>query len=156
MFIYYTGCSSIPYQSKDFTVINCPNVFFSSENNILVNVNEGKFDLDNVNYKASLNNYGFEEKCTVGENNKYYGINILVVVEPLNPKIQKINLPIFVLLYDMEDTLVDKQFFRIQGELNYNNDFSNYEVTEIIENLSILVSKEKEVSSMTIGFVKLN
>ena len=65
-------------------------------------------------------------------------------------------MPIFVLLYDKSNKLIDKQFFKIVGNLIYSNETLDYETTDIIGNLNILLDLDKELDSITIGFVKIN
>ena len=55
----------------------------------------------------------------------------------------------------MEDKLFDSQYFRVENKLIYNNSLSKYETTNVIKNLNIYLKTNQQVSSMTIGFVKI-
>lgn len=155
IFIYHIGCSGSPDQGKKAVIIDCPRVFFSSENNVYVDGGKESIDLENVNYRASLNNYGFVGDCTSNIDYNKFNLELLIIAEPFNPKDDHINLPIFVLTYDSENILIDKQYFRIEDNLKYNNENSNYEITEVIGNLNIILELEKELDSITIGFVNI-
>ena len=89
------------------------------------------------------------------QKNNYF-IDILLLVESINLNDQTINLPIFVLLYDMDDQIIDKQYFRIQKDLNFNKMESDFQILEITDKLRISIDKEKIVSSLAIGFIKIN
>ncbi len=154
LFLLLIGCSSTQYQSKEISIIDCPRVFFSSENNVYVDSQEKDTDLENTNYKASLNNYGFVKGCFFNSISNNYNLDLLILVEPFNPINADISFPIFLLLYDFEDRLIEKQYFRVESSFSSNIETSEYEKTDIIENLNIIT--DKNVNSITIGFVKLN
>ena len=58
-------------------------------------------------------------------------------------------------MYDSDDQLLDKQYFRFIDKLYYNKNTSNYEITELIVNLYIEVDSDKKNSSTTIGFINI-
>ncbi len=155
IFIYLLGCSSIRNESTEIAVIDCPRVFFSSENKVYIDGLNDTIDLEKVNFKASLNNYGFVGDCVFDKEYNNINIDLLIITEPINPKDENVNLPIFILFYNENDELVERQFFRINSTLNYNEDTSKYETTDIIENLNIFVDNDKKFNSITIGFVKI-
>ena len=83
-------------------------------------------------------------------------LSLLILVEPFNPENNEINFPLFILLYDIDNNLIDKQFFRFNGYLKYNQNQSSYQLTEVIDNLEIFVDSKKFVNSMTVGFVEID
>tara|TARA_Y100000768_G_C23766568_1_gene581199 strand:- start:183 stop:674 length:492 start_codon:yes stop_codon:yes gene_type:complete len=151
---YLLGCSSHLNKSKESTFIDCPRVFFSSENSVFASGENEEFDLSKVNYKASLNNYGFAGNCLSNQDNNQYSIDVLMLVDPINPKNEKISLPIFALIYDNKNTIIERQYFRIEDKIEYD-ELNNFILTEVIGSLQILVNNETDVSSITIGFVKI-
>ncbi len=153
--IFLSNCSGIYNQSVKTAIIDCPRVFFSSENNIYVHGVSENIDFDDINYKATLNNYEFVKGCFSGSGIKQYNLELLILVEPLNPINEIINLPVFALIYDSDNNLIDKQYFRINSDLKYNNTLLNYEITEVITNLNINVNMEENIESITLGFVKI-
>ena len=72
-----------------------------------------------------------------------------------NPKDENISLPIFILFYNSENKLVDKQYFRLKGKINFDNETLKYNLTEIISDIDIYQKTEKNVKYLTIGFVKI-
>ncbi len=155
IFIYLIGCSDARNQNTKVLNIECPRVFFSLENNLFIDGAKESTDLEEINYKATLNNYGFVKNC-FNDSEKYnYNLDLLIIIDPINPKDEKINLPLFVLFYNMEGKLLDSQYFRVENKLIYNNSLSEYETTNVIKNLNIYLKANQKVSSMTIGFVKI-
>ena len=156
--IFFLASCSNNYldQSKETAIIECPSVYFSSENNTYIDGDYKNLDLEKVNYKASLNNYSFIGDCKSEAQNNIFKLELLILTEPINPKNDLVNLPIFVLLYDKDNNLIDRQYFRFIDNLNSSSIKSDYEVTDIIGSLSIYMDQQKDVDYMTIGFVKLN
>ena len=153
--IFLCSCSIISDNQKKPQIIECPTVFFSSENNKYINGSAENLDLEKISYKATLNNYGFVKECIFDSKTNIYNIELLILVEPINPLNAEINLPIFALMYDSDDQLLDKQYFRFIDKLYYNKNTSNYEITELIVNLYIEVDSDKKNSSTTIGFINI-
>ena len=153
--IFLFGCESLLNETNETLDISCPSIYFSEENSSYVDGDLSEMNLDKVNFKASLNNYLVQTPCFSDAYSNNYTVNLLILVEPLNPEEEDIKLPIFGILYDSQDNIVDKQFFRINSYFNYNDETSNYELKEVIINLEFLVQKDYEVNSITIGFVKI-
>ena len=150
------GCSSIQRKTAETAIIDCPIVYFSSENNVYIEGSNTEIDIEKVNYKASLNNYGFVGDCISNVDSYIFNIELLILTEPINPLDDKISLPIFALIYDLQDNLIDRRFFRIEDSLNYSDSISNYQITEVNNTLNITSGLEREVGSITIGFIKIN
>ena len=82
--------------------------------------------------------------------NNNYNLDLLILIEPLNPKENTITLPLFVILYDEKDYVIDRQYFSIQKELN-----SLDKINELYTTINLLTPKEHELYSITIGFIKI-
>ena len=156
IFILLFGCDTISKKDNEIALIDCPAVFFSTENNIFVQGDTKNLDMENIDYKASLNNYYFANNCNMSLEYKNYLLDLLFIVEPINPKDEKINLPVFVILYDNKERIIDRQYFRIKDNLIFNKETSSYETTEVITNLKISLKKNNYVSFITVGFVNIN
>ena len=127
-FIVLIGCSSIKKSNDEVVNISCPTVFFSSESSTYVPGFKDNIDLDNIAFKANLNNFAFSGNCFSDSTFNNYLLDLLILVEPINPENDSISLPIFVLLYDQKEQLIDKQFFRIKNSLEYNQQNSEYNI----------------------------
>ena len=156
IFILLFGCDTISKKDNEIALIDCPAVFFSTENNIFVQGDTKNLDMEIIDYKASLNNYYFANNCNMNLEYKNYLLDLLFIVEPINPKDEKINLPVFVILYDNKERIIDRQYFRIKDNLIFNKETSSYETTEVITNLKISLKKNNYVSFITVGFVNIN
>jgi len=141
--------------TQNVEIIDCPNVYFSSENNVFIQGYKNNMDYNDIIYKASLNNYGFGKNCTANLENQIYPLELLIVVSPFNLKNSEISIPIFILFYDEKDNVVERLFFMVSGNINYNKDLLEFETTEIIKKMEILLDLEKQVDSIVIGFVKI-
>ena len=150
------SCSAIRDDSKEIVNINCPEVYFSSENNIYVGGNIEEIDLENIKYKASLNNYRFAGDCFMDNLSKKFSLDLLILVEPIAKEDIAINLPIFILFYDFENKLVDKKYFRVQHNLKYNSNLTDLNSEELNNKLDISINSKDEIGSIAIGFVNLN
>tara|TARA_B100000242_G_C42798358_1_gene371372 strand:+ start:135 stop:617 length:483 start_codon:yes stop_codon:yes gene_type:complete len=144
------GCQHITNNSNKFEKIDCPNVYFSSENKVYTGENINNLDLEQINFKASLNNYAFTNGCFSDSIDKNYYLDILILVEPINLKENLINLPIFIILYDETNSIIDRQYFRVTEELKYQNNINELKTT-----INLFTPKEKNLDSITIGFVKI-
>ena len=109
LFIPLFGCGSILDKPNEIEIIKCPSIFFSAENNVYSKGETDNINLENIDYKASLNNYAFSNDCVSDLVNYNYFLELLILVEPINPKNKVIDLPIFAILYDSQDEIIDKQ-----------------------------------------------
>ena len=73
IFLILIGCSSIREKnSSKISIIDCPKVFFSAENKVYTGENINNLDLEQINFKASLNNYAFTNGCFSDSIDKNY------------------------------------------------------------------------------------
>ncbi|MDC3131466.1 hypothetical protein OA492_00985 [Pelagibacteraceae bacterium] len=155
IFLGLLGCSSIKKSNDEVVNISCPTVFFSSESSTYIPSFEDNIDLDDIAFKANLNNFAFSGNCFSDAIFNNYLLDLLILVKPIKPKNNTISLPIFVLLYDKKGQLINKQFFRINKTLEYNQQNLEYNNTEIIQSLNIILQNDKKIDSMIIGFVRV-
>ena len=69
------GCESILKNDENITSINCPTIFFSSENNVYPLGNLKNLDLDEFEYKAKLNNFNYSKGCFADNSKNYFKLN---------------------------------------------------------------------------------
>ena len=150
------GCQQTSSISNKISFINCPKVFFSKENNVYLTGDLQSLNLDQIEFKSVLNNYLFPDKCYSDSTISYYTLQLLTLVEPISPKNQNINLPIFAILYDKNDKIIDKQFFRSIDIINFNNLTSDRKKIDLIIELKIKSINDRVVDSITIGFVNID
>ena len=98
--IFLFSCSNFRDQNSEITSIECPRVFFSSESNVFISSKIDTIDLEEVQFKASLNNYRYSGNCSVNEDHSNYNLNLLIIIDPINPEDENIKFPLFALLYE--------------------------------------------------------
>ena len=62
----------------------CPDVFFSKEHKIYITSDESPLKIENINYRAELNNYFFKKECSVLNNVLIGNLSLLFVIDPEN------------------------------------------------------------------------
>ena len=66
-----------------------------------------------------------------------YNLQLLIIVDPINPKNENITLPIFLLFYDSDNQLIEKKYYRLKEKLIYDDDLSTYNITELVSEINI-------------------
>jgi len=150
--IFLVGCDSIIKPSQVSKNLICPGVFFSLEHKKYLFSEKNKINLDNISFKANINNFVFNEKCQSFNDIQFYPIDILIIVEPFMLKDKNVKLPIYAALLDKKENLIDIQYFSITNKVNYDEVLHSFEETDNQSRLDIF-TKSKAVSSIIIGFM---
>ena len=91
------SCSSNILTKKSAESIDCPPVFFASENRNYLNSEEKPLTLDNVSFKAEINNYAFNKSCFQEKDTRTFPLDILFIINPIRPTSPNV---IFVISHD--------------------------------------------------------
>jgi len=152
------NCAQTSDKNKKNNNFLCPSVYFSSQNNSYVKIdnNLSESDLENIIFKAKFNNFAFNKKCTNKDMIKKIPIDILITIEDFNLNKSDIELPVFAFLYDKNEIIIDKQFFLITKKPKFNAEDYSYSMDEIVERLEIITKDGSEISTIVIGFMKIN
>ena len=150
--VFLLGCNSKFTTKQASKNIDCPSIFFSSEHRNYIHSNEKVISLDNLAFKANINNFKFNMSCKKSNNFELYPLDILFIIEPLTAKQLNIKLPIYTTLLDQKNNLIDTQYFSIQTEIINNQESKKYSIIEHISRLNIATNKDN-VSSIIIGFM---
>jgi len=152
------GCSK---NSQFSTQTSCPSVFFSSEHKRYIGNSEESINLDNIGYRAEINNYKFFKGCF--EINEYFeaDLSILFLIQPNKAKTRNVNLPYYVAILDSKDNMIDIQYYNLNQLLEVNKEnkkfietdftttvkikipFSDYEKNKMYVMLGFMLDKEK-------------
>ncbi len=144
------ACDNIIKNKSTSIDFNCPRVFFTSEDRIFINGNNG---LDSMSIKAKLNNYAINERCKQNEEIAIIPLDILIIAQPFkNINNSEINLPVYISLLDQNDNLLETQYFMISGSIKKNLETNKFIESEITDRLSI-ITKYLETSQIIIGFM---
>jgi len=152
------GCSK---NSQFSTQTSCPSVLFSSEHKTYIGSSEESISLDNITYKAEINNYEFLKGCF--DNDEYFEteLSILFLIQPDKTQTDDIALPFYVAILDSKDKLIDIQYYNLNESLKVNQEnkefietdlttivkirmpFSDYERNEIYILIGFMLDKQK-------------
>ena len=78
LFLFLSSCAAEKQQAIFET---CPGVFFSKEHKIYVTSDESPLKIENISYRAELNNYFFNKECSVLNNVLTGNLSLLFVVK---------------------------------------------------------------------------
>ena len=147
------SCSSNLLTKKSAESIDCPPVFFASENRNYLDSEEKPLTLDNVSFKAEINNYAFNKSCFQENDISIFPLDILFIIDPITPISPNVNLPLYVALLDSDQQLFEMQYFSISGEIRNDLATKAFLQTELSKSINIMTSKNNPVSSLVIGFM---
>ena len=147
------SCSSNLLTKKSAESIDCPPVFFASENRNYIDGEEKPLTLDNVSFKAEINNYAFNKSCFQENDIRTFPLDILFIIDPIKPTAPNVILPLYVALLDSDQKLFEMQYFSISGEMKNDPTTRGYLETELSNSINIITSKNNSVSSLVIGFM---
>lgn len=120
-------------KEKQQTFIDlCPEVFFSKEHRLYVTTEESSLTLNNISYKAKIDNYTFSNGCFIS-NHKIIGkLSILFVITPIKTKQANITIPYYIALLDNNHNIEDIQYYQVKGTFKKNYNESSFIETEIV------------------------
>ena len=153
LFFFSIACTSI---NKSPKLIDCPSVFFASEHRNYISSDNEEITLENLAYKANINNYNFNNSCFQQNNIVTYPLEVLFVVYPLEKSNENISLPVYVALLDSFDNLIEIQYFSVTGKFLTDSDTKQYIETDLPESIKIITSSTKPVSTLILGFMLNN
>ena len=114
---------------------------------------EKPLTLDNVSFKAEINNYAFNKSCFQENDIRTFPLDILFIIDPIRPTSPNVILPLYVALLDSDQQLFEMQYFSISGEMKNDLTTKGYLETELSNSINIMTSKNNSVSSLVIGFM---
>ena len=109
--------------------------------------------MDNVSFKAEINNYAFNKSCFQENDIRTFPLDILFIIDPIKPTAPNVILPLYVALLDSDQQLFEMQYFSISGEMKNDPTTRGYLETELSNSINIITSKNNSVSSLVIGFM---
>ena len=153
LFFTLLGCNTIGKNKQTSEDFNCPRVFFSSEDRVFIDTAEGGASIDDITYKAELNNFAFIEKCSQQNEAIVLPLDILIIVQPMkvseNPDV---SMPLYVALLDKNDQVLETQYFMVSDSIKKNLETNNFMETDVTEKLYI-ITNNPEIDQIVIGFM---
>ena len=153
LFFLSISCSSNLVTKKSAESIDCPLVLFASEHRNFLDNEEKPLTLDNVSFKAEINNYAFNKSCFQENDIRIFPLEILFIIYPIKPTSPHIVLPMYVALLDSDQQLFEMQYFSLSGEMRNDLTTKTYFQTELSKTINILTSKNYPISNLVIGFM---
>lgn len=153
LFFSLLGCNMIGKNKQTSEDFNCPKVFFSSENRVFIDTAESGTSIDDITYKAELNNFAFIEKCLQQNKAAVIPLDILIIAEPLDAlKNGDVSMPLYAELLDENDQVLETQYFMVSNSIEKNFETKSFMETDITDRLYI-ITKNLETDQIVIGFM---
>ena len=158
IFFLLLGCApNTIVSSNAVTKTPCPIVLFSSEHGKYITSNEKRITSENIHYRAEINNYAFNNECSIKDNVFQAELSLLFIVKPDLTEESSITLPFYVAILNANDEVVDMQYYQADGDLKGEQENMNYIETELIKTIKIqlpsLNQKEFKQNKVVVGFM---
>jgi len=152
-FFLLFACDSLNKLNKSEELIACPDVFFSGEHRDYIHFENESLNLQNISYSANINNYDFIQNCSKNEHSFKIPIDILIVAKPIKVSSANLKLPIYTILLDENDDLIETQYFLIESSLTRDSDNRSFVESEIYGKLEIVTSNKIAIDNIIVGFM---
>ena len=153
LFLTFFGCNSIDKNRQTLNNFNCPLVFFSSEDRVFIDNIDGSTSFDDVSLKAELNNFAFTETCYQQNEIAVIELDLLIITKPMNNlQNPNISMPIYVILLNQNDEILETQYFMLSGSIKKNSQTKAFEETDIIDTLKI-ITNNLQTKQLVVGFM---
>ena len=158
IFFLLVGCTPKTTVNTNVTVkTSCPIVLFSSEHNQYITGNTKPITTENIRYRAEINNYEFNSECSINDKVFQAELSLLFIVKPDLAKESNVTLPFYVAIIDVNDELVDIQYFQVDGNLKNQPENANYFETELIKTIKLQIplldGQEHSQNQVIVGFM---
>ena len=158
IFFLLLGCTSQTKVSTNASVkTSCPIVLFSSEHNQYITGNTKPITTENIRYRAEINNYAFNNECSIKDNIFHVELSLLFIAKPDLTEESSIILPFYVAILNANDEVVDMQYYQVDGDLMSESENTNYIETELTKTIKLQTpSSNEEVFSqdkLVVGFM---
>ena len=155
---FLLGCVPNTFvNTKTKTKISCPNVFFASEHNQYITGNTKPITTENIRYRAEINNYAFNSECSLKDNIFQTELSLLFIVKPDLTEESSITLPFYVAVFNINDEVVDMQYYQADGDFMSESENVNYIETELTKTIKLQIpffnEEELNQNKVVVGFM---
>ncbi len=147
------SCGPNPLKQFGYIGTDCPSILFSKEHKVYMGSSSGQVSLNNIDYRAEINNANFIKGCRSKDNIFSSDLSILFVVDPLSEMQQEIKLPFYIAIIDQDKILQSIEYYSLERVMkkDYENDILlETEISSTIKFKSKLINKS---SILVIGFM---
>ena len=153
LFFNLMGCNTIGKNKQTSEDFSCPRVFFSSEDRVFIDTAEGATSIDDITFKAELNNFAFNDKCLQQNEAAVIPLDILIIAQPMDAlKNGDVSIPLYAELLDQNDQVLDTQYFMVSKSIEKKFETKNFMETDITDRLYI-ITKNLDTNQIVIGFM---
>jgi len=153
IFFLLTGCQFNVNSKSKLASITCPSILFASEHNIYIDTVAENITLDNISYKAEINNAVFTQECFIDNNIFSSQLSILFLANPVDEAEKNITLPYYVAVLDINNNILDIQYFLKKDKFTINIDTKEFIETEIQDTILIKFKLVNQSFKIILGFV---
>ena len=158
LFFLLVGCAPKTIVSTNaITKTSCPIVLFSSEHSQYIAGNTKPITMENIRYRAEINNYAFNSECSIKDNIFEAELSLLFIVKPDLTEESIIILPFYVAILNANDEVVDMQYYQVDGDLMSESENVNYIETELTKTIKLQISSLNEEglnqNKVVVGFM---
>tara|TARA_B100001250_G_scaffold156430_1_gene134508 strand:- start:285 stop:800 length:516 start_codon:yes stop_codon:yes gene_type:complete len=158
LFIYFLllalfGCNNINKNNQTSDNLNCPRIFFSSEDKVFIETIGNSNSFEDISLKAELNNFAIFQKCYQKDDIFIIPLDILIIAKPMN-KLQNtdLSMPLYVILLDQNNKVLESQYFMVSNSIKKNFENNVLIETDITDRLEI-ITENLETAQIVIGFM---
>ena len=145
IFFLLIGCAPNTTVSTNATVKTlCPIVLFSSEHSQYISGNTKPITTENIRYRAEINNYAFNSECSIKDYIFQAELSLLFIVKPDLTEESSVTLPFYVAVLNINDEVVDMQYYQADGDLMSESENVNYIETELTTTIKLQISSFNE------------
>ena len=158
IFFLLVGCTpNATVSTNAITKTSCPIALFSSEHSQYITGNTKPITTENIRYRAEINNYAFNSECSIKDNIFQAELSLLFIVKPDLTEESSVTLPFYVAVLNINDEVVDMQYYQVDGYLMSESENTNYIETELTKTIKLQTpsSNEEEFSQnkVVVGFM---
>ena len=130
--------------------ILCPDLFFSRNHRVYITSTDEVLTLDNISYKAIINDYNFEKGCTLQNDTITISLSVFITVAPKNVKEESIILPYYIAFIDDQKNIIDINYYTVTETFKKNTTESSYNEINVKTTNEININSS---NSLLIGFM---
>ena len=158
IFFLLVGCTSDTTVSTNaITKTSCPIALFSSEHSQYITGNTKPITTENIRYRAEINNYAFKNECSIKDNIFQAELSLLFIVKPDLTEESSITLPFYVAVLNINDEVVDMQYYQADGDFMSESENVNYIETELTKTIKLQIPSLNEEglnqNKVVVGFM---
>ena len=153
VFLSLIGCSPNIFKSKNLASVSCPPVLFAKEHKVYMDSLSGNISLDDIVFKAEINNAVFKKGCKKLNNVFSSDLSLLFIVQPLLQNQGNINLPFYIAILDSNKNLQNIQYYLTKGIFNKDSKTQLVVESEIFTTENINYDLKNNPVTIVVGFM---